>query len=560
MNPFRCLPDELLMGLGAFLSEEYTTKQTPYRITGCWRSFLISDRSHYEIKKRLHYLSLNSSASMRFVKEEQFRLQVNSHLRNPSLQLEIQIPLSELVSQFHLSSSVSSSLPSSYLEIADTILNLSFLSQQIHSLTFISTSFSSPFFLAVSGVHRLEVGMSEFSEFRLHNVQRIVFISTNQTDVQTTLNAEWISGDDTKDLRISKVSEVLNPEALARRCPNLEGVTIRHSSISDLSAFHHVKSVHLWHCPHVSDLSCLPSKLEKLLLLKCPLVKDVTSFDSLEFFVLSDCPNVRLLQSVLLNSYEGNDFEKLAYVKKLNCQCLSLQNHHLEYLKDVTSLSLANCTMISDISALANVETLNIANCYKIRELPSFTRIRSLDLSCRQRNPSQIERGLEIKSLRALRLGYVANMDYFNRFLQSIPFNLKLWFGETNVNWSQIPRLRNLRLESLDRHFESQLLSLPSLTACKVSFCSFQSLQFLKRLSHLEISFMHSLTSIDLQSSAAILYVCQIAHCPTLTRIKLARKVLQLRIKECKALDVVEHVFPFNEVEGVLKEVRFISL
>jgi hypothetical protein len=469
------LPQDILGSIANYLLPGHQQNKRIFRYSYDWLNFMNSSKECFgNWKKESQIIVLSDSDARRFRDSKVFRRRICQCVENPRFQLDvvidgrIDLQLLDNVRKCHFKYYDCVAHPG--LDVDEII----FLQCRIDDFSFCSNIKS----VTINELYRRADPIFDFSLFQ--NILKGVF---RQSNLSSTTNHHLLA----------------NLKSLQLWCC---------SAIADVSCFQNIPHLTLNGCSGITDVSSL-GRVHTLILSSCENLRDVSALGRVHTLDLSYCDNV-------------TDLSALEWVYSLTFG--GFMGTGLSGLLHIVILNIPGARFMTDITMLHSLQVLNISGCRGITSLSGLYRLKELRIDTRDLR--RITSGNEVfPRLTTLRLGGFDSPPC-SQFLQTLNHvqDLTLYSYDWNDS-SCISLLAGLR--SLTLSYCNGFTILPRLPSClgylKISVCRIDSLSVPRRT----------------ENSSFPLYALIIEDCPYLNELQIDEKVFKCRISRCYKLKTI---------------------
>jgi hypothetical protein len=503
------IPHDLLLIIAGFLLVVEEQNKLPFRCSHDWRNFLNTKKEYLQWRKNCQIVFLDKVGADKLRKSSKFREQIMKMIVNPVEQLDLCLSYSKreilnlsklpTVNKIKIHNCTIEDYPNYCHDLTMEFCRISHLPSRypIRNLTMINCQVGS----AKDGNIDVScLNMQEAASFSSTNLQNYHLL---------------------KGLRSVSISS----------CP----------SITDVSCFENVQTLHFYGCANIIDVSSL-GNVHELELSYCQGVKDVSALgrvyrlnlsQSTRFNDISSLGNVHSLN--LAWCTQITDISALKNVRELHLN--GFRGTDVSGLENVEKLFLSDSLSVCDISMLTKVKELDIDRCALITQFHGLNNLRNLTIGIDDENdgrssPFSIESGVEtitnLSSLRVFAVIFEGNRLHRNSLSFHHLQNLRHLTFYSCV-FSQIPDGIFLGLQSL------------RIIGCTITTMKGNLPSSLKELF---LNDCAALTELQLSSSVSEtrdgvefpIYTVEIVRCNALTEVVVNRKVSRLKISSCERL------------------------
>jgi hypothetical protein len=312
---------------------------------------------------------------------------------------------------------------------------------------------------------------------------------------------------------------------------NLKSLELwRCSAVTDVSCFQNIPHLTLNWCSGITDVSCL-GRVHTLNLMGCSNIRDVSALERVHTLDLSRCDNV-------------TDLSALEWVYSL--RFLRFAGADLSKLKNIVFLNISGAVSVTDITMLHSLQVLKIGGCDNIFSLSGLPRLKQL---CIQESDLRRITSRNEVFPRLLTLHLVGSRSSpFSQFLQTLnhvqDLSLHVYVWNDSSCLPLLPGLRSLTLSYC--YGFTTLPRLPaSLGYLKINHCGLES-HIIARKDEAAPFPLYDLIILDcprlkkLQINEKV-FKCTVIDCPELTTIVVNEQIGHLRMKNVDSLEKIVH-------------------
>lgn len=156
------------------------------------------------------------------------------------------------------------------------------------------------------------------------------------------------------------------------------------SNLKEMEEIETLKEVDIHGCPKLDKLPLL--KNLEALNLTTPLKIEIPEFPKLKRLRinnLKELPRFKLLESLTLEYYQGEDLNVIRDLYKINSLALDCCDKLIKIPamdNDIYLFEIFNCNNIEEIGRIRSIGILKIFNCSKLKKLPETNRLKKLEI------------------------------------------------------------------------------------------------------------------------------------------------------------------------------------
>lgn len=218
----------------------------------------------------------------------------------------------------------------------------------------------------------LDLSNCDNLEQYIHYSDNIVSINFSNTEIA------WFPDNmqSVKFLYLDNCQNISNIDNISRMESLIKLDLSRCWQIKDISPAKHVMQLNIAFCQLITDFSMLGNVIE--LNLTCTPINDLSFLRNVKKLILAGCQNITAdnfngLECTYLDishCYNIKSVPQLTHIKKMILKGISITS--LEGLESCDTVSVEDCTLITDFTPVYNVPHLNISRCWQITDIGPF--------------------------------------------------------------------------------------------------------------------------------------------------------------------------------------------